>query len=480
MKNNPIGKNVFYNLIKTLANIIFPLITFPYISRVLQPSGIGKYNWANSYVGYFSLIASLGISTYAIRECSKLRNDKVQLTKVASQIFSINVLSMIVAYIGLFISLILFPFLNKYRLLILILSLTIFFNIIGTDWINSVFEDFKFITIRSIFFQILALSLMFIFVKKPKDYIVYAIISVLSASGANITNILYRRKFCRIRLTFSLNLKKHIIPIFTLFVLVLVLNIYNNSDITMLGIFKDNKEVGYYSVAVKASSVITQVVASIAYVVMPQLSMAYKNYDYTKINPLLNRSLQFLVGLGFPVCFGTIALSRDIVTLLGGKSYYPAGTALVFLMIGFLFSTLGGSFIGNLILLPSSREKYFTFAFIISASINIILNFFLIPKGGAIAAAFTTMIAELILFLLLIPFVEKKIKLLPMRIFFLPPLIGSIVLLCWCLFIKTIIRVQFLQIAVSIIGSIIIYAIILWKTKYPLFIELVDQYIKRK
>lgn len=479
MKNN-LAKNVFYNLIRTLSNIVFPLITFPYVSRVLQPDSIGKYNWSNTYVGYFSLIATLGITTYAIRECSKVRNSQSKVDKVASQIYSINIVTMILSYTLLFLSLALFRFLDKYRITILILSLTIMFNIIGTDWINSAFEDFKFITLRSVLFQFISLILMFLFVKGPNDYNKYALISVIAATGSSITNILYRRKFVKIRFTFSMNIRKHIVPILNLFVLILVQNIYGSADITMLGIFKNNYEVGYYSTAVKVSGIITQVVASIAFVVLPQLSQAYGQSDYNKINLLLNKGLQFLVGLGFPLCFGTIALSPDIIDILGGKAYYPAVPSLILLMIGFIFSSLGGSFIGNLILLPSNRERYFTIAFAISAIINIILNLILIPRGGATAAAFTTMLSELILLLLLIPRVEKQVKLLPARVAILPPIIGSIISFIWCLLIKIDIQEQLLRIIVSVLGSVVIYALVLYIAKYPLFMDLISPYIKKR
>lgn len=479
LKNKTV-KNIFFNLIKTISSIFFPLITFPYISRVLQPASVGKYNWANSYVSYFTLLASLGITTYAIRECSKLRNKPKELDKTASQIYSINILSMLIAYLILLISLILFRFLDKYRSIILILSMTIFFNIIGTDWINSAFEDFGYITFRTVFFQIISLILMFLLVKDPSDYNKYALIAVISASGASLTNILYRKKFCKIKFTFSLDIKKHLPKILSLFVLILVQNIYNNSDITMIGIFKNNSEVGYYSTAVKVSGIITQVVASIAFVVMPQLSRAYSQHNYHEINLTLNRSLQFLVGLGFPMCFGIIALSKDIITILGGKEYQPAVPCLILLMIGFLFSSLGGSFIGNLILIPSSREKYFVIAFAISAGINIFLNIFLIPLGGATAAAFTTMLAEFILFLLLKPRIEKEIKILSPKIFLLPPIIGSVLLLIWCYFIKIIINQMFLQIVTSMLGSILIYVGVLILMRYPLFMELISSYIHKK
>src|SRR5699024_6145425 len=144
------------------------------------------------------------------------------------------------------------------------------------------------------------------------------------ASGASLTNILYRKKFCKIKFTFSLDIKKHLPKILSLFVLILVQNIYNNSDITMIGIFKNNSEVGYYSTAVKVSGIITKVVASIALIVKTQSSRTYSQHNYNEINLTVIRSLQFLDGIGFLMCFGIIPLSKDIITILSGKEYQPA------------------------------------------------------------------------------------------------------------------------------------------------------------
>ena len=173
-------------MIKTCANIIFPLITFPYVSRILMAENIGKVDFANSYVSYFSLIASLGISTYAIRECSKAKLEKTNLEKTASQIYSINMCTTVFSYVLLVISILLFDKLEPYRLLIFIQSTTILFTTLGADWLNTAMEDFLYITIRSISFQIISLALLFVFVKNQNDYINYAIITVVSSSGANI------------------------------------------------------------------------------------------------------------------------------------------------------------------------------------------------------------------------------------------------------------------------------------------------------
>ena len=257
-----IKNNSIFNFIKTFSQFIFPLITFPYISRVLGAESIGKYNFSNSVVSYVSMIATLGISSYAVRECSKVKQNRTEYEKTASEIFSINIITTVIAYIILFLLLSFSESLHSYNKLIIILSTTIIFNTFGAEWINNVHEDFKFITIRSISFQILAFVLMLLFVRNQSDYINYAWISLLSTSGANLINVFYRRKYGKIRFTFNINLKVHFKPIVYLFAIYISQQIYVNSDITILGLYKGDTAVGIYSTSVKIYNIVNAMICS--------------------------------------------------------------------------------------------------------------------------------------------------------------------------------------------------------------------------
>ena len=164
MAEKSLKKNAIFSFIKAFMNLAFPVITFPYASRILLPEGIGKVNFANSVVSYFIIIAGLGIGTYATREASKVRDDKSKLTKFSKEIFSINLISTAIAYILFFIAFIFIPKLNPYRTMLLICSTKILFTTIGLVWVFVANEDFKYITIRSLLFQILAIFYLFIFV----------------------------------------------------------------------------------------------------------------------------------------------------------------------------------------------------------------------------------------------------------------------------------------------------------------------------
>ena len=204
MAKRSINSNAVFNTLKSIFSVIYPLITFPYISRVLMTDNVGKINFGNSIVSYVSLIASLGVTTYAVRECSRVRDNRDELSKTASEILSINLMSTLVAYLGLAVVLVVAKPLENYRKLICIQSTAVLFATLGADWLNTTMEDFKFIAIRTVSMQIISLLLMFIFVRKPEDYIIYAVISVVASSGANVVNIFYRRRYCRTKITWKI------------------------------------------------------------------------------------------------------------------------------------------------------------------------------------------------------------------------------------------------------------------------------------
>ena len=477
MKREPnIKINAVLNIIKTLSSILFPLITFPYISRVLQPENIGKINFSTSFITYFSLVASLGITTYAIRECALVRKEKEKLNLISSQIFSINVYTTIISYILLFISLIIFRKFDDYRVIIIIHSLTISFNTIGCEWLNTAMEDYKYITIRSVFFQILSLVLMFIFVRCPDDYIKYAIITVISSSGVNISNVLYRRKFGKIKFIKKPNFKKHFKPIVLLFVMLLAQNIFNSSDITMIGIFHGDYSVGLYSTSVKITNLIAQVVASLVWVILPKMSNLFESNDYAKINQILKKVFNVLLTIGIPCSVGTIVLSSELIEIIAGVDYVGAAFSLKILMISFIFNLIGQFYLGNMILLPSKKEKLFMILCCVSTIVNLILNLIFIPIYGINAAACTTMFSTFLLMIMLYLTKDKNIEFTFNDV--AVSLINSLCIVIIYLIVDLVISSLYIKVALNIILSGSIYLIILYLEKNELVMDVLKS-IKR-
>ena len=478
MTETSVKKNTIFNAIKSVFGIIYPLITFPYISRVLMTENVGKINFSNSVVSYYSLIASLGVTTYAVRECSRYRDDKEKLEETAGQILSINLLSTIVAYIALAITLVCARKLDNYRTLIIIQSTTILFTTLGADWINTAMEDFKFIAIRTIGMQVFSLVIMFIFIHKPEDYILYAAISVVATSGANIANIFYRRRYCKTKLTVHIHFKKYFPPILLLFSLILSQTIYTSSDTTILGLIKGDYEVGLYSTSVKIYNIVNTVVASVAWVVMPQLSSAFPRKQYSKINELLKYSLNFIVVLGMPCLVGLNVVTNEIILLIAGKSYLGAALSLRILTISLDFSFVSG-WIGNMMMLPAGKEKICLYSSIMSAVINIFLNLILIPIWGLNAAAMTTAISEFVGIIMKIPFIDKNIRIYGLRQVFIAPIIGCVGIIGVSGLVRRVVDSSYLIAIFTIAVSAIVYVLILIILKNEFAMNFIRPIIRR-
>ncbi|WP_028042300.1 flippase [Candidatus Stoquefichus massiliensis] len=457
---NRLEKNTIYSFIKSFSQVVFPLITFPYISRVLQAENVGKINFSTSIISYIGLVASLGISTYAIRECSKVKSSREELNKVTSEIFSINIITTLVAYIILILALIFFRSLQAYKELIIILSVSVLFTTLGADWLNTAMEDFKYITIRTFVFQMFSLISMLMFVKSSNDYLKYAVITVISTSGANICNLIYRKKYCSTMFTLKINWKRHFRPILLLFALIMSQTIFVNSDITILGVIKGNFEVGLYSTSVKIYSLVNTTISSIAWVVMPKMSYLFQIGNYKEINKLYKYAFNFIVVIGLPCIVGINALCHEIIEIVGGKEYLGAVLSLRILSISLGLSLIGG-LIGNIIMLPSGKESIFLKASIISAFFNLISNILFIPIFGLNAAATTTVFSQLIMVIILYLNIDKNIKIQNIHKLLLSPVIGSVYISLICIVIHLLISNLLKKVIISILLSMSGYLVIL-------------------
>ncbi|MDM0906267.1 flippase [Clostridium perfringens] len=462
-KKKSVSVNAILNVLKTCLSIIFPLITFPYISRVLMPENVGKINFASSINSYFMLFAGLGVSIYAIREGARIRNTKYEIDKFASEVFSINIISTIISYILLFIMLIYFYNLEDYRILILIYSIQIIFTTISVEWIYSIFEDYLYITLRTFFIQVISLILMFLFVKTQSDYIKYVIICVFSASAMNIFNFIHARKYCKIAFTINIDWKKHLFPIIVLFANSIAILIYVESDTTLLGLLCGNYEVGLYSVSVKIYKIVKQAINAIVIVSIPRISYYLAQEEIEKYYNLLNRMLEGIIIICFPIIIILIIYASDVIKIISGISYLEASTSLRILSCAIIFS-LVASFIANAVLIPNRKENVVLVATIISALANFILNLILIPLWKQNAAALTTLIAEGITFLICIISFRKKLK----RIMISRTLRNSFLSgLCMILFMFVINNMtsyfnSLIRIIICVPSNLIIYCLVLF------------------
>ena len=404
----PLNKNILLNIIKSTSTAIFPLLVYPYILRVLGANGIGKVNFSLSVINYFSAFASLGMSSYAIRECSRLINDNNDLEKTASVLFSINIVATIVAYICLFF-LLFFKTFRNYRSLLILQSLSIICTTFGADWLNVAMSDFKYLTLRTLCIQCLSLILIYSFVKTPDDYIKYAFILVFSNSGSSVLNYFYRKKFCNIYLIFNSQFKTHLKKIIPFFLLLITQTIYTNGCITLLGIFKGDYEVGIFSLSNKIYLLVNTLVASVSLVIIPTVSNSYAKNDVRKMQYTLNFALKFILMMGVPAIVGLNIACKEIVLLFAGEQFLGSIIPLHILTVAMFFSFISG-FMSSICLIPTGDEHICLYASITSTIVSVLSGLFFIPKWGECGAAISVMLSELVGCLVLIKKVVNRLN----------------------------------------------------------------------
>lgn len=478
MKSKSLAVNAFLNGIRNVINLLFPLITFPYVSRVLRVSELGKYNFSTAFVGYFLLIAALGINTYAIREGAKYRDDRTKISEFASQMFTINMYSTIFSYVLLFVTLLLFENLNKYIICILILSLQLFFTTIGTEWLYSIFEEYTYITVRSIIFKILSLILLLVFVRQEGDYLNYAIVTVIASVGSNVLNFFHAKKFCELKITRKLNFKEHIVPILTIFASNIAIMIYVNSDVTLLGLIKSDYVVGIYTVSVKIYTVVKNMLAAVLIVTIPRLAMLYGKGMVEKYRELFMSIFHFLLMLCLPAMIGLTMMSRQIVLIMSGENYIQAVSSLRILSIALICSIFTWLY-SDCVLIPAKKEKKVLMFTIICAVTNLVLNLVFIPFFSENASAFSTLVAEGLNMIMCIHDGKKivTIKIEPSEI--ISYIFGCLGIVIVCELVSRLVQNTIVNTIVSIVFSAIVYFITLLIFKNNQFILFYRKIVKR-
>lgn len=481
VKNKSLGKNAFLNGLRSILNIIFPIITFPYVSRVLSVGELGKYNWSNSFIAYFLLIAGLGISTYAVREGAKFRNNSGEIAKFASQVFSINVFSTIVSYICLLLCILIFPRIQSYAAYICVFSIQIIFTTLGTEWIYNIFEEYTYITIRSIAFQVLSLIMMFIFVRKQGDYLNYAGITVFSAVGSNILNYLHAKKFCTIKFTFKIDWREHLKPILIIFASSIATTIYLSLDTTLLGLINNNYVVGIYSVSTKMYNAVKQLIAAVLTVTIPRFALLWGRHRYREYRSLLLQISNVLAMIAIPAAVGVYMLAPQIVILLSSIKYIRAVSSLRLLCPALIFSIFSWIFT-SCVLIPAKRESKVLIITIISAVANLVLNLILMPSLKENAAAITTSLSELISMTLGVYYSRDIIKGIYNKDFFkniLVYILGALTIVAVCASINIMFNSNVVIVLFDIVLSSLEYALVLIASKNKFALDVLEHIFMR-
>lgn len=399
MRQKSITFNLIANGIKTLMSVLFPLITFPYASRILGSAGIGKVSYASSIISYFALLASLGISTYAVREGARIRDDREKFNKFSREILNINLFTTIISY-SLLIIFLKLPILHGYKTLMVISSAGIVFTTIGMEWLFIIKEEYAYITKRAVLFQFVSLILLFMLVRSKDDYYWYAALTVISSGGSAILNLWHSRKFVDWRNRQVLEYKKHLKPIILIFGTSLASSIYMTMDTTMLGAMKGDSAVGIYTAAVKINSVVSTLIGTISSTILPRVSYYIGNGLKKEYEKLLKSSMDVLLMISVPASIGMICTSDILILLFSGKEFL-AGTLAAKILSAKVIVGAINRVLAYQICTPYKKDKEVLISTSSGAVFNLVANAVLIPLAGVTGASIATLLSETVVFLVL-------------------------------------------------------------------------------
>lgn len=393
MKIHSVKYNFIMNAILTVAGIIFPLITFPYISRVLLVEGSGKVAFATSVVTYFTMFASLGIPTYGVRACAIVRDNKEKLSKTVQELLIISGGTTLLTYIVFGISLFVIPEFAQERTLLLIVGLGIGLNTIGVQWLYNALEQYSYITTCSILFKVIGMILMFLLVKESSDYQIYGGVYVIASFGSYVLNFICLRKFVTFQKTGTYQFKQHLKHIMVFFAMSAGASIYLNLDVVMLRFLQSNEAVGYYNAGIKVKTVLVTCVTSLGTVLLPRLSYYIETADKKAFQLMVGKAFRFVFVAASAVTVYFSIFARESILLLSGEAFLPAVGPMMILMPTVLLIGLS-NVTGIQILTPNGREREVMYSIWGGAILDFVLNLIVIPKFSANGAALSTLLAE--------------------------------------------------------------------------------------
>lgn len=387
--------NYILNLINTGTQMLFPLITFPYVCRVIEADGIGQINFFQSIISYISLFTCLGIPMYAIREIARDRSDVVQMNRTAMEILLLHSMLTLVGYAIVAILCLTVPQIQVNIPLFLILSLTIFFTAIGCEWFYQGIEDFKYITIRGLIIKTVSVVLLFIFVKSKTDLLYYGCYAVFGVLGGNIFNFFRLRKYIhRENIIFSeLHIKRHVKPVLKVFSFSVVTSIYLQLNTVLLGFLKNALAVGYFAAATKVMQMLLTMSACLGSVMMPRASHLIAENKEDEFNRLIQKSYDFTLAIALPMTIGLIFCAPSLITALCGVKFEHSILPSQIIAPIILMVAISNVF-GIQVLFPKGKINIVTLCCGIGAVADLILNLCLIPFFSYIGTSIAYLGAE--------------------------------------------------------------------------------------
>ncbi len=471
-----IFKNYLYNLIYQVIVIILPLITTPYLSRVLGVENIGTYSYTLSIVTYFVLVGSLGIAMYGQREIAYVQDDKIKRTKIFWEII-------IVRFITLFISIIAFYFMyvsrGDYRVYYRIFMLEIIATMLDISWFFQGMEEFKKTVGRNLIVRIVSVILIFTLIKQQSDLGKYIFIYCFSTFLGNLSLWFYLPKYLTKIPIATLKLRQHIKPTISLFIPQIATQVYTVLDKTMIGtILNDMSEVGYYEQGQKITKLMLAVITALGTVVSPRIANTYANGSKDELKRYIKQSFRFVWFLACPMIAGMIAVAPNFVPIFYGQGYEKVVTILC--VISPLILAIGlNNVTGVQYLIQVKKQRIFTITVIMGAIINMLFNFILIHILKSIGAAIASVMAETIILIAQLIFIKKEIKIKSVYEASSKYIISSIVMFIITICLSNITNNQLYNLLLQVTVGVSVYFTMLLLLKDSFFKEIINKVLEK-
>lgn len=468
-KSLSMGKNFFYNTLYEVFRILVPLLTTPYISRVLGADGVGTYTLAHTYVQYFILFAGLGFSTYGARELAYVRDNQKKFNQVFIEIFitrGILLALAVVIYLGVF-------FLGgwkedlSYKICLIYLVASIF----DINYYFRAMENFKTVAMRNIAIKIVAMLLVFCFVKNAEQVWLYTLILALSELiGQGIMIISMDRNTWKNPVYKKCNIKKHFLQSLSLFIPALAIQVYTMLDKVMLGEMCGENATGYYENAQKMVRLASTIATSIVAVSVPRMSYLFANKDQEKFNKQFVDVFAYVNFLAFPICFGLIVISNNFSSWYYGENF--VGIEYLIVAGAPLIISLGWSCIlGNMVLIAMNKQKLYTITVYAGAVVNIILNIMLIPQLGALGATVSSVAAEFIGTFLMIYYSRKLCPIKTCLLKSIQCFIASIIMAIVIGVVQCFMADGIISTVILMLIAVMVYVAIMWIMKNEVIVQ---------
>lgn len=478
LKNTSLKRNMLMNILLTTSMFIFPIITFPYVSRIIFAEGTGKVAFAASVVANFAIFAQLGIPIYGIKACALVRDDKQELIRVAHELLIINIIITAITYLAFIISLFTVDRFRDEKFLLIITSSTMLFNALGAEWLYKGLEQYTYITIRSIVFKCIGVIAMFLLVRQQEDYIIYGAISIFATLGSNVLNFINLRRIISLRPIGGYRFRRHFKAIFIFFSLSAINLIYSNLNATFIGFLRTDTDVGYYDAANKGKGILVACIISLGAVLLPRATYYIEHKRFDEFKRITGKALNFVFVASIPATLFFTLFAEESIYLLSGLGFHGSILPIQIMMPSVVIVGVS-QIIGIQTLVPLGKERFVLYSMMTGAIINVALVLILVPRYGAAGAAVGALAAETAVLCVQLVLTRDMIKELFGNIRYWIICLGTIIGMTSVLWIKEMMWSNFITLAISASIFICVYATVLLILKEPLLSDYFFRAIKK-